>query len=106
MVRDGKPIVVEPGQWVRMDFFEVNPKVAGESFPADVEANGSFEVPGKEGDGVPPGKYKVVIRWVTFQDRNTDRLQGAFAQDKTPLVYEIEGSKKLTIDLSPAAKGS
>jgi hypothetical protein len=105
LVRDGKPVVVEEGQWVQMLFYEVDPKVAGESFPANVGPDGSFDLPGKEGSGIPVGKYKVVIRWVTHKDRTTDALKDAFTLEKSPIVVEIQGSRNLTIDLS-AAKAS
>jgi hypothetical protein len=33
----------------------------GTTYPAIVDDNGAFKVPGIEGNGVPPGKYKISV---------------------------------------------
>jgi hypothetical protein len=99
---DGQPIRLAEGDWVRLDLYEANPTVPGESFPANVHPDGSFDVPGKEGEGIPRGEYKVVVRWITFQDRSHDRLREVYARaDRTPLAQKVEGPGRLTIDLTP-----
>ncbi len=103
LVKNGKAVTVEEGQWVQLILYPIEKeKPSGEWFPANVNPDGTFEVPGKEGDGVPPGKYRFGINWVTFKDRGHDFLKHAFARDTSPIVEEIDGSRNLTIDLAAA----
>jgi hypothetical protein len=75
----------------------------------------SFTVPGREGYGIPPGKYRVAITQKMTReafnaapprtragkkvDRETDYLDNRFSLDKSPIVREVDGSKPLLIDL-------
>jgi len=80
-------------------------------FDAPVKADGSFEVPGAKGNGIPAGKYLVVVRHKSVKpgvseftpdspDSN-DKLGGAFSEQRSPIVVEINGSKEdLKIELN------
>ena len=66
-----------------------------QKYGATADKDGRFSFPG----GVPPGKYKVAVRqWDPYP--NADKLQGAFAEGKTPIVRTLDGSGSIAIDLA------
>jgi hypothetical protein len=68
--------------------------------PADaaVEENGDFTVRGRDGHGVPPGRYKITVRQLDPAPDN-DRLNGRFNLQNTPIVREVNGDE-IVIDLA------
>lgn len=65
------------------------------TYPADVDKEqGSFSVNG----GVPEGKYKIVILWLDPYPI-TDKLNGKFGFDNSPIVREVTG-EPLEIDIA------
>lgn len=100
LLKDGQPLAVDKreigvGQ-VTLEFIPVDATgPAPQTYGAQADAAGKFSLPG----GIPPGKYKVAVRqWDPYPDN--DRLQGAFAQEKTPLIREIDGKSPIQIELS------
>ena len=73
------------------------------SYVAGLNKDGTFEVAGGLGRGVPPGQYRVIIQCdpISGADgRWTDPLRGAFTDKTSKLVYEVRpGVETLTIDL-------
>lgn len=74
----------------------------------------TFEVPGPEGRGIPPGKYRVSVtqkyrtkhtvdqpkkRGEPAINRDTDLLKDRFSPTDSPIIVEVPASEKLTIDL-------
>jgi hypothetical protein len=88
---------------------------ANEPFAAVVnEEDGTFEVPGPDGRGIPPGKYRVSVtqkyrtkhtvekpkmRGAAPIDRDTDLLGDRYGPTSSPIVVEVTTPEKLTIDL-------
>ena len=65
------------------------------NYAADVDKEqGSFSVNG----GVPQGKYKIVVLWLDPYPL-TDKLNGKFGFDNSPLVREVTG-EPLEIDIA------
>jgi hypothetical protein len=102
LVKGGTPLKVEEGQWVQLMLLPENAASSGEWFPANINPDGTFDVPGKEGQGIPRGKYRVSVKLVTYKDRNHDLLKGVFGRETSPVVVEIDSSKNLTVDLAAA----
>jgi hypothetical protein len=89
---------------------------AGQSYPANYKPDdGTFTVPGTDGRGIPPGKYRLsLVQRLTRQavdkknekvkrnqklfDRDTDFLNGQFGEH-SPIVVEIKDSTELAIEL-------
>lgn len=80
-------------------------------FAAPVKADGSFEVPGTKGNGIPAGKYLVVVRHKSVKPgasefapdtaESSDKLGGAFSEQQSPIVIEINGpTEDLKIELN------
>jgi len=72
----------------------------GQQFPASTnKPDGSFEVAGPEGKGLPPGKYRISVQ-VFDPYPTTDKLDGKFLKEKSPIVKDISGSQSITIDVA------
>ena len=90
---------------------------SSEPFEADVnDAEGTFNVPGPEGRGIPPGKYRVAVTQKMLREafeaarpkaapgkkpitRETDFLDDKFGPTTSPIVREIKESTELMVDL-------
>jgi hypothetical protein len=58
--KDGTSLSVSDKGQIEIFFYsDQDDKV---TFPADVKSDGSFEVNGSDGKGIPAGKYKVSVR--------------------------------------------
>jgi hypothetical protein len=58
----------------------------------------SFQVAGKDGKGVPPGKYRVVVEHLR---QKKDLLKGEFDALKSPFVFDIDQrTGELTLDVA------
>jgi len=81
-------------------------------------ANGTFKVPGKDGSGIPPGKYRVAITLKLKRealnatkpiqkavDRERDYLDNKFGVTTSPIVRQIKSSTDLTLDLDKPTEG-
>jgi hypothetical protein len=95
-------------------------KPAGEVEMAQYnESDGSFTVPGREGKGIPPGKYRIAVietlrrealdevnksmnpkRGEKRIDKDTNFLEETFGEKSSPLVRDLKTSTRLTLDLA------
>jgi hypothetical protein len=89
--------------------------------------DGTFVVPGPDGDGIPPGKYRIsIFRGLTREgesqalkehkgssrkapgiDRETDLFEDLFGPTTSPIVREVTPGAELIVDLdkeTPAVK--
>jgi hypothetical protein len=119
LVKGGDPYVAPPDQSLQVTFISTDATAgkAGE-YGADVDqAKGTFVLSGAEGQGIPPGKYRVVItqklRREAFDaaraksrskkrlDREDDTLGGRFgAASSTVILREVKpGGGEMVIDL-------
>ncbi len=103
VVKDGKPFPVAEGQWLQIHLVPVDADpTKSETYLANLAKDGTFDFPGKEGSGVPPGKYKVTARLVTYKNRDKDLLNDVFSETNSQVVKEVTGSTSITLDLSAA----
>lgn len=57
---------------------------------AAVDAEGNLEVPGAAGSGIPPGKYRIVVRqWDPYPQ--VDRLNGKFDEKNSQIIRIHKG---------------
>lgn len=106
LTRSGQPLQVpDVAGRVQLSFypFRENRQELVDPNEATVNpADGTFEIRGLDGKGIPPGKYRVVVRqWIDYP--SDDALKGAYALDRTPLVIDVVAGEDIIIDL-PAAK--
>ncbi len=82
-------------------------------------SDGSFTVPGPEGQGIHPGKYRIALvetlrREARDQLKSTSKpkagqphitndtnfLEGQFGETTSPFVRDLKTSTKLTLDMA------
>jgi hypothetical protein len=99
VMKAGRPFLLPDGQVLRIFFAPTNTEgtrydsYAGSYDPED----GSFEVVGKDGRGLPPGTYNVGIQ---VMEKKEDLLGGKLLGPKSGITLDVTaGSKDLVIDL-------
>ncbi len=95
-------------------------KPAGEVEMAQYdESDGSFTVPGREGKGILPGKYRIAVietlrrealdqlnrsknpkRGEKRIDKDTNFLEDTFGEKTSPFIRDLKTSKTLALDLA------
>jgi hypothetical protein len=100
VLKDGSPLKIGQDDIVRILLVPLpedgsKPK---DCYVAQFNAdNSTFVVKGKDGEGIPPGKYRVAIE--QLQGRK-DMLKGAFGYDNSPFVCTIgSASDEITVDI-------
>jgi hypothetical protein len=123
LLKGGTPYKAPQGQTLGLTFYALEVADAdgkkvpahNQPYPAVVSPDdGTFRVPGPEGRGIPPGKYRVaLVRKLTREsleagpaprgkaafDRDTDLNKDAFGPERSPIVRELTSSCALAIDL-------
>lgn len=86
--------------YVQVQFYRIDDAGAQSTDPASARvstADGSFQLAGHGGQGIPPGKYRIAVRqWDPYPE---DKLQGKFDENTSPIIRTIDGDTTLTIDL-------
>jgi hypothetical protein len=87
--------------YVELHFYRINDDGSVNTDPADaaVEPSGDFTVRGRDGRGLPPGKYKITVRQLDPAPDN-DKLQGRFNLKTSKIVRDISPDKEIVIDVS------
>ncbi len=104
--RGGKPLQVGKQGMVRVIF---HPLLDGESgtkttYPGLVKEDGTFEVLGQGGKGIPPGKYRVEVhQWDPYP--KVDKLQGKFGPASSPIEVNVTGQNEIHLDLDRPGGG-
>ncbi len=66
---------------------------------AVADDQGRFEVHGRDGKGILPGKYRIAVRqWDPYPQN--DKLGGKFSEANSRIVREISGGEDINIDVS------
>lgn len=101
--KGGQPVTVdaEKDQWLQVTLIALGSDGSSiiNSFGANVTDDGRFDVPGPEGNGVPPGKYRLAVQMVTYKNRGKDEFKNEFNDKSSPIVRDIQNSTNLAIDL-------
>jgi hypothetical protein len=125
LLKGGAKYVPPQGQFVNVTFVGLeiqddSGKVvqSAEPFQADLDQeNGTFSVPGTEGRGIPPGRYRVAVTQKmsreTFDaakpklkkgvNRETDTLGNQFGLGSSPIIREVKTGGEFLIDLDKPA---
>jgi len=100
IVKGGQAYTVPAEDHVRVTFYQLNPDgtTGKNSYAATFNnADGTFRATGPDGRGIPPGRYQVCVEHLR---KRTDLFCGAFNNDATPFVFDIDSkTKELVIDL-------
>jgi hypothetical protein len=99
ILKKGEPFEPGPGEALRIILAPLDPP-AGEtydSFAAEYQGDGTFVVKGKDGKGLPPGKYRVTLQLLK---KKKDLFKGKLSGPKSPFTCEItDGSDEIIVDL-------
>lgn len=104
LTNGGQPLAVKGRElglgYVELHFYRMSDDGTIDKDPADaaVEESGEFTVRGRDGRGLPPGKYKITVRQLDPAPDN-DKLGGRFNLQNTPLVREVT-DEEIVIDLA------
>jgi hypothetical protein len=99
LVKNGQPYIIGENEALRIFFVPENaPESSYESFSAVYDhSDGSFRVTGKDGQGMPPGNYRISLE---LRLNRSDQFHGEFSSKKSPLTCAIDSSNQdVVIDL-------
>jgi hypothetical protein len=106
VLENGLPIQVntlnlppgDPGMSVT--FIKIASVDAGEEIQAQITdaSQGTFELIGADGKGIPTGKYRVAIVMAPFG--GTDALKGKYSREKSKIEVEVKEGEDLIIDVA------
>jgi hypothetical protein len=100
IVKGGAPFTVAEPEFVRVTFFPVTS--AGVAplntyIAAFNGADGTFRAVGPDGNGIPPGKYRIAVE---HERKRKDLFKGTFDGVRSPFVFDIDAkTKEIVIDL-------
>jgi hypothetical protein len=100
----GQPLKVSPKTGVTIGFFPTVKEEGkrADSYTADFNREDStFVVPGVDGRGIPPGKYRITIMQMSLEATPAmNALNEAFGPEKSPIVRDVQNEEPIRIDLS------
>jgi hypothetical protein len=124
LLKGGAPYTPPQGHLVSVTFVGIeiedpSGKVVKTPEPFDAQyqdETGTFTVPGREGYGIPRGKYRIAVTQKMLREafeaekpkakpgqkpitRETDFLDDKFGPTTSPIVREIKGATDLVVDL-------
>jgi hypothetical protein len=98
--KGGAPFLPGKDEFVRVTFVPIQPdgKRAEDFYVAQVNReDGTFQVAGKNLQGMPPGKYRVAVE---LDRHRSDQLKGKFDAERSPFVFEVDArTLEIVIDL-------
>ncbi len=93
----GAPIKLSDKGYIAMSFISTTDF---EVYATQVnKQDGTFVIVGRDATGVPPGKYRVVVKVVDPYPSTKDKFQDKYSEKNTPLVREVNGKDEILIDL-------
>jgi hypothetical protein len=105
LVKGGQPFVPGEGEVVQILFVPILPdgKPPSDYYVAQVDqAAGTFRPAGKDGKGMPPGKYRVAIE---LKKKKKDQFEGRFDAENSPFVFDVDSrTSEIVIDLDNPPK--
>jgi hypothetical protein len=99
LVKNGQPYIVGEKESLRIFFApDDQPDASYDSYSAQYDrSDGTFQVTGKDGVGLPPGNYRISLELRLNRD---DQFKGEFYGKKSPLTCTIDSSNRdIVIDL-------
>jgi hypothetical protein len=123
VTKGGKPYVVPDGQVVQVTFYVIDAKddqgnaiPEREPYAAAPTGDGRYEVRGPDGNGIPPGKYRIAVLQTPkdrksapkpkaknqVPDRDHDFLADRFSPTTSPIVQTVDKPAHVLIDLDAA----
>jgi hypothetical protein len=110
VVKGGAPFQPGEGEAVRIFFVPLDPPQGSnyDSYAGEFSnQDGTFQIKGKDGKGLPPGKYRITLQLMKNKE---DLFKGALMGPKSPFTCEVKSaSDDVVVDLDefkpPPPKG-
>jgi hypothetical protein len=100
LLKGGQPFIPQEGEFIEITFVPIPPdgNPPTDFYYAEVDqATGTFRPAGKNGRGMPPGKYRVAVE---LMKKKKDKFGGKFDAEKSPFVFDVDGrTSEVVIDL-------
>lgn len=104
LLKGGQPFIPQTGEFIEITFVPILPegKPPADFYFAEVDqSTGVFKPFGKNGKGMPPGKYRVAVE---LMRKKKDQFGGKYDTEKSPFVFDVEASTtEIVIDLDRPA---
>lgn len=103
VIKGGSPVTVNteglpPGdRGLRVGFIRVGADKPEEFYATVDPAAGTFEVPGQDGNGIPPGRYQITVEMGAVGA--ADQLKGKFDRGNSKIERDVDGKQEIVIDL-------
>ncbi|HJZ57676.1 MAG TPA: hypothetical protein VKE74_22100 [Gemmataceae bacterium] len=105
VLQGGQPLIAKDGETLEVMFVPIPPdgKPPTDFYYAEVDqATGTFRPAGKNGKGMPPGKYRVAVE---LMKKKKDQFGGKFDAEKSPFVFDVDAkTPEIVIDLDHPPK--
>jgi hypothetical protein len=105
LLKGGQPFIPKEGEALQILFVPIFPdgKLPSDYYAAEVDqATGTFRPVGKNGKGMPPGKYRVAVE---LMKKKKDQFGGKFDVEKSPYVFDVDAkTPEIVIDLDAPPK--
>jgi hypothetical protein len=103
VLKGGAPLTVEEPDFVRVVLVplpEDGSKVMDWYVAEFKGSDGTFIVKGKDGKGMPPGKYRVALEHMKGR---RDAFKGAFDAERSPFIVSVRSAgDEITVDVDKA----
>jgi hypothetical protein len=105
LVKNGEPFVPGEREVVHIAFFALNEDPKAKSYVVKFDRqDGTFQVTGSDGKGLPPGKYRVAVSLIKD---HKDALNGAFDLKNSPFLCDVDNSsEEISLDLATPSKAA
>jgi hypothetical protein len=100
LLKGGQPVIPKEGESIAITFVPITAdgKPAKDYYFAQVDqTDGTFRPAGKNGKGMPAGKYRVAVE---LMKKKKDQLGGRFDAEKSPFVFDVDPKTvEIVVDL-------
>jgi hypothetical protein len=97
LLKGGKPLEVPKGAMLNAQLIPTDAKASRQ--PITPDTDGSFQLLGTDGKGVPAGKYKFVATMPNPAPSGADAFGGQFTEANTKITVDVKPGQDLLIDL-------
>lgn len=97
LTRGNQPLAIRKGDQLAVVFIPFKEGETSEDFfTTSVQPDGTFQFSGRNGKGIPQGKYRVAV---SMGRRKKDALKGEFAPHTSTIIRTVTGKEEILIDL-------
>jgi hypothetical protein len=106
VIKNGEPLALEAEERLEITFFpdQKSGLPPGLMFTGVTQSDGTFEVAGPRGMGIPRGKYRIAVALLTVDANGkvSDKFQEAFSPANAPFEQEVMEYVDVVLDVGKA----